>query len=66
MRLLRTAVSKTAAFTVSGNGARTRVMATPVRKFTLMAVSPGPFTVTRPLSSTWATVSSAEPNLVQA
>ena len=37
-------------------------MATPVRKLTLTAVSPGPLMVTRPRSSTCATVSSADAN----
>ena len=40
-------------------------MATPVRKLTLTAVSPGPLTVTTPRSSTCATVSSADANRAQ-
>ncbi len=62
MRLCRAAAANTASGTGVGNGERTRVIATPVRKLTLMAVSPGPLMVTWPRSSTCATVSSADAN----
>ena len=63
--LNRSADVKVASGIVTGNGERTRASATPVRNETAMAVSPGPFTVTRPSSSTCATVSSAVPYFAQ-
>ena len=66
IRLFRCAVAYALSGTAASNGARTCVIATPERKLALTAVSPAPFTVTRPCSSTCATVSSADWNFTHA